>query len=101
MNRAKVGLGMLLIALFVVLPLSASATEAETTAPGTTVIDVAVVGCETTVDEGGEIVSMCPSGIIDAIVEEAREACDGDVAVEIVTCFHLSGGWYKIRVNFA
>lgn len=104
LSCGKAGLGIALAALIVAMPLSAaSATETETAAmPPIAIESINTTACTTFIDAGGETAVNCDD-IANAIAEAMDAECQeyggrlGDF--DMVTCFHLGGGYYLVRAE--
>lgn len=104
LNRTKVGLGIVVLALIVAAPLSAASTpETGTPTLASTFESVgATVACTIFTDAGGATASNC-SEIANEIADAIAAACEEDGGAlghfDMVSCFHLGGGYYKVRVE--
>lgn len=104
LNRTKASLGAVLIALIVAIPSSsASATETETAPMPSIALElIDTMACTTFTDAGGETAAGCEE-IANQIADAIAAACERHGGAlghfDMVTCFHLGGGYYYVRVE--
>ncbi|WP_420632801.1 hypothetical protein [Candidatus Palauibacter sp.] len=103
-TKVSVSLGIVLLALIIAVPLSAaSVPEAETPTPAATLeFFGATLACTIFTDTGGETASNCTeiaNEIADAIAAECEEDGGELGHFDMVSCFHLGGGYYQVRVE--
>lgn len=104
LNRTKIGLRIVFLALIIATPLSAvSVPETETpTRAATFESGGATVVCTIFTDADGARVSNC-TALANAIAAAIAAQCEehgGELGhFDMVTCFYLGGGYYLVRVE--